>query len=80
MADDAISLANVLRLFSISSSFDRRVRSASCMLSVDVRMDDVSGVGAKYRKLAYSAGTKHPHIAMTVNSPTCRRYVLFPIN
>lgn len=31
-----------------------------------------------YRKLAYSAGTKHPERAMTVNRPTCLRYVLFP--
>lgn len=31
-------------------------------------------------KLAYSAGTKHPHIPMTVSSPTCLRYVLFPAN
>ena len=30
-------------------------------------------------KLAYSAGTKHPHIAMTLSSPICRKYVLFPI-
>lgn len=29
-------------------------------------------------KLAYSAGTKHPHIPMIVRSPTCLRYVLFP--
>jgi hypothetical protein len=30
------------------------------------------------RKLAYPAGTKDPHVAMTVNKPICRRYVLFP--
>jgi len=29
-------------------------------------------------KLAYSAGTKHPHIPMIVRSPTCLRYVLLP--
>jgi len=29
-------------------------------------------------KLAYSAGTKHPHIATTVSKPICRKYVLFP--
>lgn len=29
-------------------------------------------------KLAYSAGTKHPHIPMTTSAPTCLRYVLFP--
>lgn len=33
----------------------------------------------EYLKLAYSAGTKHPHIAMTVNKPTCFRYVLLPV-
>ena len=33
----------------------------------------------EYLKLAYSAGTKHPHIAMTVNKPICFRYVLLPI-
>lgn len=33
MADDAISLANVLRLLSRSSSFDRRVNNASWSLS-----------------------------------------------
>lgn len=32
-----------------------------------------------YLKLPYSAGTKHPHIAITVNSPICRKYVLFPV-
>jgi hypothetical protein len=32
-----------------------------------------------YLKLAYSAGTKHPHIAMTLSNPICRKYVLFPI-
>lgn len=31
-----------------------------------------------YLKLAYSAGTKHPHIAMTARSPICRKYVLLP--
>ena len=31
------------------------------------------------RKLAYSAGTKHPHMARIVKSATCRRYVLFPM-
>ena len=30
-------------------------------------------------KLAYSAGTKHPHIAITLSNPICRKYVLFPI-
>jgi hypothetical protein len=30
-------------------------------------------------KLAYSAGTKHPHIAMMLSNPICRKYVLFPI-
>lgn len=32
MAEDAISFANVLRLFSMSSSFDRRVSRASWVL------------------------------------------------
>ena len=31
-----------------------------------------------YLKLAYSAGTKQPHIAITVSRPICRKYVLFP--
>lgn len=29
-------------------------------------------------KEPYSAGTKQPHIAMTVRSAICFRYVLFP--
>ena len=33
----------------------------------------------EYRKLAYSAGTKHPHMAITVSRPICRKYVLFPL-
>lgn len=87
MADDAISLAKVLRLFSKLSSFDRRVRRASWTLIRNVygkngRISSESGAKAASltnRKLAYSAGTKQPHIAITVRRPICRRYVLFPI-
>lgn len=31
-----------------------------------------------HRKLAYTAGTKQPHWAMTVSKPICLKYVLFP--
>ena len=44
---------------------------------------DASGadpLGDSHRKLAYSAGTKHPHMAIMTSKPVCRRYVLLPEN
>lgn len=48
---------------------------------VDPELDLASGGnsgGDSHRKLAYSAGTKHPHIAIMTSRPVCRRYVLLP--
>lgn len=79
IAQLAISLANVLRLFSMSSSFESRVSRESCALRIHQRMRLANrAILVPHLKLAYSAGTKHPHIPMIVNNPTCRRYVLFP--
>jgi hypothetical protein len=36
IAEDTISFAKVLKLFSISSSLERRVRSASCTLKSNI--------------------------------------------
>ena len=80
MAVVAISLAKVLRLFSMSSSFDRRVKRASCTLHVDKQKQSYEGYAIiTCLKLPYSAGTKHPLIAKMVSKPICRKYVLFPI-
>lgn len=79
IAQLAISLANVLKLFSMSSSFESRVSRESCALRIHQRMCLANrAILVPHLKLAYSAGTKHPHIPMIVSSPTCRRYVLFP--
>jgi hypothetical protein len=80
MAQLAISFANVLKLFSMSSSFESRESRQSCVLHKHQRVYLTSrAISITYLKLAYSAGTKHPHIPMIVSSPTCRRYVLFPV-
>ena len=79
IAVDDISFAKVLRFFSISSSLDSRVRSESCMLKIQITIWPTKPGRKTDRKLPYSAGTKHPHMAMTVSNPICRKYVLFPV-
>lgn len=82
IAEEAISFAKVLKFFSMSSSFDRRVRSESWILGESIPLELMILLYQRlkeYLKLPYSAGTKHPHIAMTVSRPICRKYVLFPL-
>ena len=74
IAEDAISLANVLKLFSISSSFESLVSKESWILPIQrIRETEEYCTGRIHRKLAYSAGTKHPHIAIMVRRPIWRR-------
>lgn len=63
----------------MSSSLESRESRESCVLRKRQRghLNNYATL-TPYLKLAYSAGTKHPHIPMIVNSPTCRKYVLFP--
>ena len=80
IAQIAISFANVLRLLSMSSSFESRESKESCVLHKGQCVYLTNWVILITNlKLAYPAGTKHPHIPMIVRSPTCRRYVLFPV-
>lgn len=82
MDDDDISSANVLSPFSMLSSFESLVRSASWILpsARSATNECASSVRPVYThlKLAYSAGTKDPHMAITVKRPIWRRYVLLP--
>lgn len=79
IAQLAISFANVLKLFSMSSSFESLESRESCVLNEHGVINPIAQTApTTHLKLAYSAGTKHPHIPMIVNSPTCLRYVLFP--
>jgi hypothetical protein len=78
IAEDVISFANVLRLFSISSSLESRVSKESCRLGEEfINVKQIFWI-VTHRKLAYSAGTKQPTIAITVRRPVWRKYVLFP--